>query len=354
MIVAGSYEGGLHGWENNTLAFSFVAHTGCVRSVALNKKLLISGGDDEVIKIFHLRSRKQVGEAERQQGTITALAFCQSHALSGSGDGSICVWRDWECVHILGGHKAAVSCVAPHPSGRMALSTGDDRTLRLWDLVSGRSAFITRTRGTPRLVAWCDDGSRYLVVAGQKVDIKDTVEGTTDSIDHATVVLHALFLDLHLEHHVATADAAGALRIFASDGHCVWRRARHHAARVKALVIVASEQHNSSATTDALDRWSDHRALVAATSDGALETWRLVNATAHDDPPIAQLTVNTRLTCLAESTHRPNPHFPAPAVAPAAALQEEPRRRQKDAKSADKKALLSKKKLAKIRRRKLA
>lgn len=349
MIVAGSYEGGLHGWENNTLAFSFVAHTGCVRSVAINKKLLISGGDDEVIKIFNLKSRKQVGEAERQQGTITALAFCHSHALSGSGDGSICVWRDWECVHILGGHKAAVSCVAPHPSGRMALSTGDDRTLRLWDLVSGRSAFITRTRGTPRLCAWCDDGSKYLVVTGQKVDVKDTVEGTTESIDHDAVVLHALFLDLHLEHHVATADAAGAIRVWAPDGLCVWRRAREHVARVKALVVVASSSGPTGITAgDALDRWSDQRALVAATSDGALETWRLVNATAHDDPPAAQLTVNTRLTCLAESTNRPNPHFPAPAVAPPAA--QAPRRRQKDAKSADKKALLHKK--LKTRRRK--
>ena len=34
-------------------------------------------------------------------------------------------------------------------SGRLALSVGADRTLRLWDLVNARSAFITRTKGVP-------------------------------------------------------------------------------------------------------------------------------------------------------------------------------------------------------------
>lgn len=41
-------------------------------------------------------------------GTITCLAFCNdSHMLSGSEDGTICIWecKSWECLKILKGHR---------------------------------------------------------------------------------------------------------------------------------------------------------------------------------------------------------------------------------------------------------
>lgn len=34
--------------------------------------------------------------------------------------------------------------LAVHPSGKLALTAGADRTLRLWDLTTGRTAFQTR------------------------------------------------------------------------------------------------------------------------------------------------------------------------------------------------------------------
>lgn len=39
--------------------------------------------------------------------------------------------------------------LAVHPSGKLALSVGHDRTLRIWNLMAGRCAFITqRPTGT--------------------------------------------------------------------------------------------------------------------------------------------------------------------------------------------------------------
>lgn len=37
----------------------------------------------------------------------------------------------------------AVSFLACHPSGKLALSVGKDRTLRTWNLVKGRPAYTT-------------------------------------------------------------------------------------------------------------------------------------------------------------------------------------------------------------------
>ena len=94
---------------------------------------------------------------------ITCMSFVgRSHLLSGGGDATICIWRcsDWVCLHKLGGHKGPVTSIAPHPTGRLALSTSKDRTLRMWDLVKGRIAFITRLEDVGEKVFWSPTADR--------------------------------------------------------------------------------------------------------------------------------------------------------------------------------------------------
>ncbi|KAJ8610090.1 hypothetical protein CTAYLR_007088 [Chrysophaeum taylorii] len=305
MIVCGSYEGGLHGWDEAwALRFSFVAHTGCVRTVAVlkSKKLLVSGGDDETMRIFSLKSLKQIGEAACSS-TVTSLAFCgEGHVLSACADGTIKVWRlaDWACVHVLGGHKGSVPSVASHPSGRMALSTGVDRTLRLWDLTAGRCAFITRTKGAASLARWSADGGRFLAAIGGLVQVRDVTKSASETVvavDHDTRVLDALFLDAET---FVTADAAGVLRVWTVGGERAWLRRRPDGARVKALALAGD-------------------ALVAATSDGVVETWRIRELGDADDPPEATAVVSTRLTCIAECVTEPGGRRRSPAEAATAA-----------------------------------
>jgi protein MAK11 len=38
-----------------------------------------------------------------------------------------CRVHDWALLHVLGGHKSAVTSIDIHPSGRMALSVSADR-----------------------------------------------------------------------------------------------------------------------------------------------------------------------------------------------------------------------------------
>ncbi len=70
------------------------------------------------------------------------------------------------CVHKLGGHKGAVLSIAAHPSGRVALSTASDRTLRLWDLVKGRMSFINRLEADGTKVLWSPSADTYVGVRG--------------------------------------------------------------------------------------------------------------------------------------------------------------------------------------------
>ncbi len=80
-------------------------------------------------------------------GSITHLEFpSRSHLLSASEDGTLCLFRarDWSVLRSLKGHKGRVNSVAVHPSGKVALSVGQDRTLRMWDLMRGKGSGSTK------------------------------------------------------------------------------------------------------------------------------------------------------------------------------------------------------------------
>jgi protein MAK11 len=138
--------------------YMFSAHTGAIKCLAANNRYLVSGGSDEVIKytpslidaynrIYDLKKRKDLGSLVQHNGAITALQFySKTHLLSASEDGTICIWRtrDWECMATMKGHKGRVNGMCVHPSGKIAISVGKDKALRLWNLMTGRKASVNK------------------------------------------------------------------------------------------------------------------------------------------------------------------------------------------------------------------
>lgn len=51
-----------------------------------------------------------------------------------------------KCEKTLRGHRGGVVGLAVHPSGKLALSVGRDGTLRTWNLIKGRKAYITKLK----------------------------------------------------------------------------------------------------------------------------------------------------------------------------------------------------------------
>ena len=187
-IAACSYDGSLFGWKVRVdedeegggdglvavMDFGFNCSTGVLKCVAVSAhgKYLACGGTDERIRVFNVAENRSMGELGLHEGGITCLAFFDdTHMISGSEvcalfsvprpppvplsldrmsssavfpsfqDASLRIWRchDWECMHVLHGHKLAITDVAIHPSGKLALSVSKDNTLRLWNLVHGAS-----------------------------------------------------------------------------------------------------------------------------------------------------------------------------------------------------------------------
>ncbi|CAK9441414.1 uncharacterized protein LODBEIA_P52820 [Lodderomyces beijingensis] len=172
--------------------FHFQAHALSIKSIDLAKRYLVTGSNDEHIRIYDLQKRKELGTLLGHQGTITTLRFSKEGAqaaaeeaeggatssaaagkwlLSGSEDGKIIIWRtkDWEVFATLKGHTDKINDLSVHPSGRVAISVSQDKTIRLWNLMTAKKAAVLKIKGRDHLghsgqfVNWSADGHFFLV-----------------------------------------------------------------------------------------------------------------------------------------------------------------------------------------------
>ncbi|KAF7985758.1 hypothetical protein HWV62_357 [Athelia sp. TMB] len=194
-IVTGSYEKLLYGLAGTiaadsesshgytvslTATFIFPAHVSCIKAVAASPgggKWLATGSADEIIKVWDLRRRKEVGGLMHHEGSITHLTFpTRSHLLSASDDGTLALFRarDWAVLRVLKGHRGRVNALAVHPSSKVALSVGHDATLRMWDLMRGKGCASTKLGKEGERVVWSTGGGVFAVQAGKGVDVYDT------------------------------------------------------------------------------------------------------------------------------------------------------------------------------------
>jgi len=274
---------------------------------------------DEHIRMYDLRKRAEVGELLHHKGTITALGFVgSSHLLSGSEDGLVCIWRvyDWSLLHILGGHKGAVTAVALHPSGKLALSTGRDRSLRLWDLVKGRCAYITKLEAVAESVKWSEDGEAYALLLGdRRLEVRRTADNKPTAIlTHPLRITALAFLPSSSsssssdddeeeeggkegrkkEQHVLTACDDGQLRVVdgASGDIISTTGVTPFCGRIKEAVLLHSSSSSSSEEGE--------RELVTASSNGKVIIWSINAAgTVLQPGPSTNLGEGVRITCLA-------------------------------------------------------
>lgn len=194
-IAAVSYEGSLFGWDvtadegeagglETRMTFGFHCTAGSLRVVAVSGsgKYMCCGGMDERIHVFNVQDKRAIGEVSGHTGAITSLAFVgDSFLISGSEDTTLCIWRvyDWQCLHVLGGHKLGINSVAVHPSGKLALSTSKDNTLKTWNLVHGRCGFTRRLRGPADKVLWHQGGEYYLLVVGSELQLYNVADNNS-------------------------------------------------------------------------------------------------------------------------------------------------------------------------------
>lgn len=187
-IIIGTYEEFLLGYKlefkNNEevlkQSFADKSHTNSIKCLGIHGKYIATGGADDRIFIYDMKTRKQSQILLNHEGTVNAIAFTSddTHILSAGDDGRMVAARlntwqvgaNWKKAH----NGSPVTHISCHPSGKLALSLGSDLVLRTWNLVKGRVAYKTNLKnrtslgGSPDCLSWSPNGD-YFSLTGQRV-----------------------------------------------------------------------------------------------------------------------------------------------------------------------------------------
>ncbi|XP_077991664.1 p21-activated protein kinase-interacting protein 1-like [Glandiceps talaboti] len=299
-VVAGCYEQVLLGYElrlsdNKKLEFKLRftehSHTGCIRCLAVSDTHLASGSTDETIQLYNLKMKREIGALMQHEGSVSSIGFySNTHLLSGSEDGTLCLWKtgSWECLKTLKGHRDGLVSLSIHPSGKLAMSIGKDKTLKTWNLIIGRTAYITNIKKVGEIIQFSPSGNCYIVAADKQVDVYDLESAkVVHSFDTGIRIFALVFIT---EDIVAVAGDSESIKLFSIQKESCLSEFEAHSKRVKSLKTVSDPR--STATNSKL--------LVSASSDGYIKVWAVNTDKARNDPVLlTEVNTSARLTCVA-------------------------------------------------------
>eukprot|EP01018_Ginkgo_biloba_P033256 Gb_16773 [translate_table: standard] len=186
-LVAGSYERFLWGWHVGRLKYDTLkpifcspVHKSAVKCMAMAGPVLVTGGTNEIIKIFDFTWRSEMGILSQHKGTITSLCLFREKSsgdryprllLSGSLDGTICMWdtQFWANIETMKAHRNGVNDLCIHPSGVLALSVGRDSHLNMYNLAEKRCELSAKLQSEASLIRFNSKGGETFSVVTDKV-----------------------------------------------------------------------------------------------------------------------------------------------------------------------------------------
>lgn len=190
LVVAGSSDNSLRVWDietGDTIGDPFIRHedrVACI-SVSPDGSMVASGSFDRTVRVWKWNSTtlslsdtgfvcRLGAQAQREMGRVFSLAFSPDglYLASGGDDESLRVWdvsSGRQLAHAVHKRGAAVTSLAFAPDGARIASGSHDRTMRLWRW-DARSRSLQAMKDSPPghlAVAYSPDGS---LIASGSVD----------------------------------------------------------------------------------------------------------------------------------------------------------------------------------------
>lgn len=264
--------------------------------------LLVSGASDEICNLINLRKSQEMGNLIEHEGAITELEFHKSKYLfSASEDASICVWNmgTVSCDKKLKGHRQAVNSISVHPTGKLMLSASRDKTVRTWNLIKGRLAFVTNLKEAADLVRWSPNGQHFLLAYGKRLDVYDVQTcGIVNTIEIESGINSGITCVSYLdERRIVVGQENGKLAFYNALEKEPLYTFQAHDRRVKQFALLPSQLIPTEA------KKSPSTALVSISSDGLLRLWIVGLEKRQFAEKLAEHNVNCRLNCVAFYRH---------------------------------------------------
>ncbi|KAG5320138.1 PK1IP protein, partial [Pseudoatta argentina] len=294
-IIVGTYEQYLLGYKVHNIvneykiekSFATHSHVSSIRAVASSKYYLASAGADETVCLYDMRYRRESGKLMHHKDTINCIAFTPegSHLFACSNDGSITVVRcgNWQLEKVWStAHKgSAVNTLVIHPTGKLALSTGEDGVLRTWNLIKGRPAYATnlvsKLKSSAKritIIKWSPNGEKYLIAVDGSIYIYSVESAGIDkelTFDSKVICVEFLKDDL-----IATGFENGDIKFCDLRTSLHTMNTKAHSMRVKCIAHM-------------------NDLLVSASSSGEIKLWRYNR---HSLDMLQTVNCGARITCL--------------------------------------------------------
>jgi WD40 repeat protein len=234
--------------------------------------------DADMLRVHHAATRESptlVRSLEGHTSWVTACAVTPDgrHVVSASYDKTLKIWElaSGRALATLEGHTARVTACAVTPDGRHVVSASWDETLKVWELASGRA--LATLEGHTNWVNACavtPDG-QHVVSASDDQTLKvwelasgralATLEGHTDSVRACAVTPDG--------RHVVSASADKTLKVWELASGRVWATLEGYIYLVNACAVTPDGRHVVSASQDrTLKVWELASGRALATLEG--------------------------------------------------------------------------------------